>query len=185
MAKKLIKVFRPYLMLGVIFVGASISALVYFTSTNSQVSSPQIREAPDFDLPDSLGKRHSLTQFQGNAVILHFWASWCPPCLEEIPQWVELANAYKNRPIQLVAVSIDRTWSEALKILPSEKLPSNIMSLLDSEGKLPDLFGTYQFPETYLIDRNRKIRMKWVGPQNWNSNEIRSQIEHACADPGK
>src|SRR5690349_14880831 len=72
--------------------------------TTSEISpSAAYRTAPSFELPDSEGKKHTLDSFRGNVVVLHFWASWCPPCLEEIPQWVELGNTFKNKPVKLVA----------------------------------------------------------------------------------
>ncbi len=142
------------------------------------VSSTTHRSAPPFELSTSDGKKVQFSSFRGKVVVLHFWASWCPPCLDEIGRWVELAASMKGKPIQWIAVSLDTNWSDALKILPSEKLSENITSLLDTETQVSDQYGSFQFPETYLISSDQKIITKWIGSQNWESSEIRDAIEH-------
>jgi peroxiredoxin len=141
----------------------------------------QFKIAPDFELPDAQNKMHKLDEWSGNLVILHFWATWCPPCLEEIPQWVELDTYFKGKKIKMVAVSLDQSWEDAHKVLPSQKLPPNIISLLDSKNQVPEAYGSFQYPETYLIGPDRKILMKWVGPQDWGSEPIRKFIEASLA----
>jgi thiol-disulfide isomerase/thioredoxin len=135
------------------------------------------RDAPAFTLKDSAGRPHSLEELRGNVVVVHFWASWCPPCLEEIPLWQDFARRWYGRPVKFVAISLDSAWADALKILPDAKLPPGLISLLDTDGKLPDRFGTYQYPETYLLDRELGIVSKWIGPQDWSSPEIAASIE--------
>lgn len=126
------------------------------------------KPAPRFELKDASGKVHRLHDYRDKLVLLHFWASWCPPCLDEIPQWVELATRFKDQPVQLVAISLDDAWEEAQKVLPDRNLPANLISVLDVTTKLPEEYGTYQFPETYLLDGEQKIIAKWVGPQDWS-----------------
>jgi thiol-disulfide isomerase/thioredoxin len=135
------------------------------------------RAAPLFELPDPEGKPFKLESLKGNAVIVHFWASWCPPCLSEIPHWLDFAAEWKGKPVRFLAVSLDQGWPEALKILPTSRLSENVVSVLDRDQKLPDLFGTYQYPETYLLDRNLQIVSKWVGAQAWGSPAINHAIE--------
>lgn len=137
------------------------------------------RSAPLFELSDASGKLLRLESLKGNAVIVHFWASWCPPCLAEIPHWLEFASKWNGRPVRFVAVSLDKSWGEALKILPDSLLSPQVFSVLDHEQKLPDLFGTYQYPETYLLDRRLRIISKWVGAQEWGSPAITQAVEAA------
>jgi thiol-disulfide isomerase/thioredoxin len=143
------------------------------------------RPAPQFELKQSNGKMFRLADFKGNAVVVHFWASWCPPCLAEIPEWLEFADRWKGKPVRFVAVSLDQAWPDALRILPDSRLPGNVMSVLDQEQKLPDQFGTYQYPETYLLDSQQRIVSKWVGAQNWNSTQIKDAIEAAMPAQGR
>jgi cytochrome c biogenesis protein CcmG, thiol:disulfide interchange protein DsbE len=133
--------------------------------------------APAFELADFDGKRHQLEELRGNLIILHFWASWCAPCLEEIPHWVELGTVFENRPVKLVAVSLDQRKEDALKVFPNKNLKPNVISLYDPSGKVPDQYGSFQFPETYLINSELKIITKLVGPQDWSHPELRRVIE--------
>jgi len=140
-----------------------------------------LRKAPGFELPDGAGQKHRFEDSRGNVVFLHFWASWCPPCLEEIGPWVELAKSYTldpgHPPVRFVAVSLDKNWNDAHRFLAPDRVPAGMLSLLDPEATVPDLFGTYQFPETYLIDRQQRIVAKWVGPQDWSRPEIKQIVQ--------
>lgn len=120
---------------------------------------------------------HRLEELKGQVVILHFWATWCAPCLDEIPQWVELARKFEGRPVAWVAISLDRSWSDAHRYLKPDQLPPNLLSLLDAPNATPEKFGSYQFPETYLITPDQKILSKWVGPQPWDAQRMREAIE--------
>ena len=131
-----------------------------------------LKSAPLFDLPDDLGKLHSLKDFRGKWVLIHFWATWCPPCIGEIPDWIELREVLKkDAPIQFIAVSLDTRWEDAHRILPQEPKISGLISLLDSSGKVPETYGTFNYPETYLLNPELRIITKWVGPQKWNALE--------------
>lgn len=136
-----------------------------------------LRDAPQFELNDASGQKIKLEKYKGKLVLIHFWASWCGPCLDEIPQWVELGTVFKDKPVQLIAISQDQNWQDAQKILPSQKLTSNVISLLDTPGDVSDRYGTYQFPETYLLNADLKIVFKWVGPQDWGSKTTHEFIE--------
>lgn len=130
------------------------------------------RRAPAFELRDAKGKLHRLNDWKGEVVLVHFWASWCAPCLSEIPKIIELARRLEKMKVKVVAVSLDDQWVEAEKILKSSELPPQLISLLDESKTLPDEFGTYQYPETYLLNKEHKVVFKWVGPQDWTSEPI-------------
>jgi thiol-disulfide isomerase/thioredoxin len=116
-----------------------------------------------------------LNQIKGNYFILHFWAKWCEPCAEEIPHLVEFARqAQFEKPLKILAVSLDPSLEESKKILPNQgaDLPPNFILLLDAEHKFAESMGSYQYPETYLVDPSGQVIEKWVGPQKWNKPEV-------------
>jgi peroxiredoxin len=141
----------------------------------------KFKAAPMFALPDAAGKSHPLSELKGNVVVLHFWASWCPPCLEEIGAWLKFAEGFQGRSVKFVAVSLDDRWEDAQKVLPAKDLPSNVVSLIDLSKAIPEKYGTYQFPETYLIGPDLTIITKWVGPQGWEQPALKSVIERVAA----
>ncbi len=168
-----------WLALGVFFV--ALGAVISNRFEGKMLPSELLRgstlpSAPQFELPDAESHLVRLENFQGSVVILHFWASWCPPCLGEIPQWVELGTYFKGKPVKLVAISQDESWKDANQVLLPRVLSSHLISLLDAPGKVSSLYGTFQFPETYLIGPDQKIVMKWVGPQDWSNQEIREAV---------
>lgn len=161
------------------------SAPVVTQSAQSLTSKPRVpvarKVAPLFELKTPKNENITLQSLKGNVVIVHFWASWCAPCLEEIPSLVKFAKVTEGRPIRVLAVTLDDAWPKAEKILPSEGLPSNLISVIDPEGAAPDLYGSYQFPETYVLDRELKIAAKWVGAQPWDKPELMKYIDGLAA----
>ncbi len=147
------------------------------SSPSASVEVRARRSAPQFELKDKAGKTHKLRDFAGKSVLVHFWASWCPPCLEELPQFLELVRALDGKPVVFVAISLDRSWGEAEKMFSSVQVPPNLVKLLDADQKVSDAFGSFQFPETYWIGADGKIRQKWVGAQSWSSPELRASLE--------
>lgn len=184
MDKSRFKPSRFVLLIGLLALVMTGGGIYYIMHRNNKenASSP-FQAAPGFQLQDSAGKIHALNDYTGDVVLVHFWASWCPPCLSEIPQWVELANNFKGKSFQMIAISEDDHWADAQKVLPSQKLPANITSVLDIKSQVADRYGSYQFPETYLLNAKREIVAKWVGGQDWKDpkllNFLNEIISHA------
>jgi cytochrome c biogenesis protein CcmG, thiol:disulfide interchange protein DsbE len=140
----------------------------------------KFKVAPEFQLKDADGKSHKLSDWKGKVVVLHFWASWCAPCLEEIANWTKFAEGFPGAGVKFVAVTLDDRWEDAHKILPSKALPENVVSLIDLEKELPEKYGTYQYPETYLIGPDQTVVTKWVGPQPWDQPGLKNIIERVA-----
>ena len=132
----------------------------------------KLRLAPAFTLPDGSGKQRSLEDFRGKVVLLHFWASWCPPCLTEMPEVLDMAKAFVDTDLRIVAISLDESWTDSHRILPENVLPANFISLLDLSREVPDRYGSFQYPETYLLNRDLRVVHKFVGAQEWNGKEM-------------
>ena len=84
------------------------------------------------------------------------------------------AKQFQDKPFEIVFISLDEGWKDALKVLPSDTLPKDTVSLIDPTLKVADTYGSYQFPETYLLDGEQRIVTKWVGGQEWQSELIQS-----------
>lgn len=132
--------------------------------------------APGFELPDRKGVNRGLADFRGRLVLLHFWASWCEPCLDELPKLVEFASAFSGRPLTLVTVTLDERWEDALKVLPDRPDTEGVVALRDPEAKVSKAYGTFEVPETYLIDPQSRLITKWVGPQDWAAAALEGAV---------
>jgi thiol-disulfide isomerase/thioredoxin len=170
---------RIPLLTGISLVIIATCVYFYVGGTGSKSEQSGRRQAPEFSLKDHLGHDHTLQEARVKLIIVHFWASWCPPCLKEIPDLIEFAQEWKDKPIQVFAVSLDENWENAEKVVISSKLPGNFTSLIDLTGKVPEAYGTYQYPETYLLDGNGKIIVKWIGAQPWNTPGMQKALGEA------
>lgn len=117
-------------------------------------------------------------------VLINFWATWCPPCLEELPS-VELLNKQlKNKlnagssdMIRLITISVDDRMDDIAKLEATLDFKPSFLVLFDKEGELARSMGTTKFPETYLVSAQGKILYKWLGPQDWLSFDVLQQIK--------
>ena len=130
------------------------------------------RSAPDFTLSDGSTNVH-LASYRGKVVLLNFWATWCAPCVEEMPSLLQL---HHDRPdLVILAVSIDTDSVAYSRFLIRHNI--DLTTVRDPVQKAAGLFHTEGWPETYIIDRQGIIRRKVVGPQDWGSPEIRSYLK--------
>jgi len=127
------------------------------------------RLAPEFSLQDGQGKI-SLRQFRGQVVVLNFWASWCPPCIDETPSLVTMQQRLKAKGITVVGVSSDEDEQAYRRFV--QEYGINFPTVRDPSEKVEHLYGTVKIPETYIIDRNGVLRRKFVSEVNWNSPEL-------------
>jgi peroxiredoxin len=125
--------------------------------------------APDFTLKDS-DRTVSLNQLRGQVVVLNFWATWCAPCVEEIPSLVSMSQRLKPKGVTVLGVSVDADGDAYHRFLKDHGV--SFMTVRDADQKSNDLYGTFKFPETYIIDRNGVVRRKFIGPVDWNSPEV-------------
>lgn len=116
--------------------------------------------------------------YEGQYTIVHFWAKWCEPCAEEIPDLVGFAKKLDQEglspQLKVVAVSLDEDIESSRSILPSQgrDLPKSFVLLSDPKQTSAEAMGSYQFPESYLVDPEGKVLEKWVGPQKWDQPEV-------------
>jgi peroxiredoxin len=129
--------------------------------------------APDFELADVAGKRWSLGGLRGKPVLVSFWATWCPPCVEEMPSLQDLARRLGDR-ATVLAVSVDENWDAIRKFFPSG---TPLTVLLDPSRDAPARYGTSQFPESFLIDARGHVRHAFINLRDWSIPEAAACIE--------
>jgi cytochrome c biogenesis protein CcmG, thiol:disulfide interchange protein DsbE len=133
--------------------------------------------APDFTIKDA-DRSVTLSQFRGKIVVLNFWATWCPPCVDEMPSLELLQKKFQGKDVTVLAVSVDDDPDDYHKFLtqhkidlltvrePGQKTDTGVIAPVSSR------YGTYKVPETYIIDRDGTIRRKFIGEVNWGQPEI-------------
>lgn len=132
------------------------------------------KTADNFSLTLS-GKSLHLTDLQGKVVVLNFFGSWCPPCIEETPGLNKLEKYIESRNGVIVGVAADDDPAALEKFLKDQNVifPTyRDPGTRDSHSPLAASYGTTMYPETYVIDRKGKIARKIIGPQDWNSPEM-------------
>ena len=127
-------------------------------------------QAPDFRLPSTDGRSLGLADLRGKVVMVHFWATWCPPCVEELPTLAKLYEELKGGDFEMLAVSVDEGGSAAVNAF-LRKNGLHLPVLLDPGAPVSHLYGTYKFPETYVVDRRGVVRYKVIGPRDWRDPE--------------
>jgi len=123
--------------------------------------------APQFTLTDG-GQTVSLAGLRGHTVVLNFWATWCVPCVEELPSLLVLQHRMPQ--IANLAISQDEDPAAYHAFLLDNHV--DFLTLRDPSARVPHLYGTIKIPETYIIDRNGILRRKFVSAQDWTNPEV-------------
>jgi cytochrome c biogenesis protein CcmG, thiol:disulfide interchange protein DsbE len=127
--------------------------------------------APDFTVSDGTSTVH-LASYRGQIVLLNFWATWCAPCIQEMPGLVAL---HHDRPdLAILAVSVDQDEDEYTRYIARRHI--DLITVRDPNKSAANLYHTEGWPETYIIDRKGIIRRKLVGDPDWSNPEIRSYL---------
>jgi len=125
--------------------------------------------APTFTVQDS-DRKVSLDELRGKIVVLNFWATWCPPCVDEMPSLVQMQQKMRGKGVEVLAISVDADQAAYQNFLKSYKV--DLLTVRDPAQKSNNLYGTFKFPETYIIDRQGVLRRKFIGPIDWGQPEI-------------
>ncbi len=136
--------------------------------------------APDFEVSDLTGRKVKLSELRGSPVFLNFWATWCPPCVEEMPSIAAIAHDHGSKGLRVVAVNVDASPAATIqKWLDGKKLAIEVW--LDPNGAVAHQYGTFKYPETYIIDRTGKIQAKYVGSHPWTQPPFDAMLASVVA----
>jgi thiol-disulfide isomerase/thioredoxin len=125
------------------------------------------RPAAEFRVSDGT-RTVDLAQFRGHVVVLNFWATWCPPCIEELPSLLEMQRRLPQ--VTVLAISQDEDENTYRRFLVDNRV--DLLTVRDPSARVPILYGTSKIPESYVIDRDGVLRRKFVSAQDWTSPEI-------------
>ena len=138
--------------------------------------------APEFSLPDLSGSAHRLTDYRGKVVVLNFWATWCPECIQEIPSLSSFAKKYDSRGVVVLGVSTDRSRDAVAGFL--EGRPVDYTVLHDGSSEVfRKRYRLIALPDTIIIDWQGNIADRLFGAQDFLSDEFTGRIERLLDPP--
>ena len=159
-----------------LIVGSIAGYFVYKEATRA--GSPGVvnigQQAPDFSIKDQSGHEIKLSDYRGKLVFLNFWATWCAPCIEEMPAMETLNQTFKDRKFQMLAISVDNDWKAVNQFYKEYNL--TLPAVLDPGRQVSNLFKVYKFPETFLIDANGYV-IKHTWAERWADPRVMSNID--------
>ncbi len=126
-----------------------------------------------FQLPDLQGKLHGLPQ--GKVVILNFWATWCPPCRQEIPSMVEMYDRLKDKGLEIIAVSEDKKADVLRQFVVEQNMRFTVLH--DPDSAVAHQYSVFAYPESFIIDRNGVIRQHLKGAVEWMQPDFYGYVE--------
>ncbi len=151
---------------------------------SSQVYVPVVGQAvPNIALQDESGRTYRISDFKGNLLFLNFWATWCPPCIQELPLMDAVNQRLKAKNFTMIAISVDDSWSKVREFYSSLSRPPSFLVLLDPKGQLTSGLGVSKFPETMLIDSQGRLIKKYIGAWNWMDAKILDEWEDFLKKP--
>jgi len=131
--------------------------------------------APDFSIATDNGRTITTSSFGGKLLVLNFWATWCPPCVSETPSLSRFAAQMAPAGVVVLAISVDKDEKAYRAFL--ERMKPAFQVARDPQAKINADFGTFKYPETYVIDRNGKVLRKFISDQSWDSDNMISDIK--------
>ena len=131
--------------------------------------------APGFTLVTDDGRSVSESEFGGKVLVLNFWATWCVPCVEELPSLNQFQKELASSGVVVLGVSVDRNEKAYRQFL--KRAGVNFRTSRDPEANVSSRYGTFKYPETYVIDRRGKVVQKHIGPRDWMDERLVAGIK--------
>jgi thiol-disulfide isomerase/thioredoxin len=142
---------------------------------------PQATRQPlELSLRDLDGRDRSLRELHGQVVLLSFWASWCPPCIQEMPGIQRLADGMRGKPFAVIGVNVAEDQSRVKSLV--RRMGVGFPILLDRDGAVFNRWGTTVLPTNLLLDRRGAVRYVGRGPLDWDAPEIADALEALIAE---
>lgn len=155
----------------------TLGLIIAITACGSKKNTATGEKMPAFELPDLSGAVVASSSFEGKVLLIDFWATWCPPCRDEIPGFIELQNTYKDQGLEIIGISVDQNKADLVAFVPANNM--NYTVLHDTTNVTPTAFGGIQgIPTTFLVNKKGNIVQKWVGyhPKEVFETEIKKLL---------
>ena len=150
--------------------------LALFAHPDYRQGEPSLHGTPAKDFAFTLdGKPTRLSDLRGRVVVLNFWATWCPPCVDETPSLNALQQEIQPRGGMVLGVSVDDDQAAIDAFV--KKYNISFPTYRDASKQIPLSYGTTMYPDTYIIDRQGRIDRKLVGPQDWTSTDMTAYFD--------
>lgn len=143
----------------------------------NQFKSQEGYMAPQFSLRNLKGNMEGLDDHLGKVIVVNFWATWCVPCVKEMPSFENLYRRYRSQGLTLLAVSLDKGDSTKVQEF-ADKHKLSFPILLDTKGVAEKLYPSFSIPFTYVIDKQGRVVARVDGAKNWESSETFEAVEH-------
>jgi cytochrome c biogenesis protein CcmG/thiol:disulfide interchange protein DsbE len=131
--------------------------------------------APDFSITTDSGRTVTPANFGGKLLVLNFWATWCPPCIEELPSLNEFQQRYATAGVVVLGISVDTDEKAYRNFLARAHV--SFLTARDPDKKINAEYGTLRFPETYIIDSSGKVVRKIISNTDWMSERMTKDVE--------
>ena len=150
--------------------------VVFFSRPHGVNRAPKLGEmVPAFTLPKDDGKVVTLADFRGKILVLNFWATWCPPCIDEMPSLNRLTERSSGKGLEVVAVSLDEDPDAYRSFLAKNRIA--FLTLRNPARAVSAEYGTFKLPESYIISRDGRLLNKIIGATDWTNKEMLSYVD--------
>jgi peroxiredoxin len=167
--------YKPAVIVLLLLIGVAVIVLLKLNESGviftNQARLDVGSRAPDFTFPGLDGKLVSLSDHRGKVVLVNIWATWCPPCVDEMPSMQKLYQKLGGKDFEILAVSIDAGGSEVVNSF-MQRYKLTFPALVDAEGSIKESYGANGVPESFIIDQQGLLVKKIVGPVDWSAPDV-------------
>ena len=146
-----------------------------FTVHGARPLEPYTEDNKEFSLTDIKGKKHTLSDYKGKVVLVNFWASWCPPCIFEMPELQRLKKHFSDRPFEVITINVGEKKYKVRRF--SKLINLELPVLLDTSSETYDDWDVKTLPTSFLIDSSGQFRYQVRGNPGWDTEDTRGIIE--------
>ena len=159
----------------------ALALLAALLAPRPHLESPQpSQEVPNFTF-EWKGRSQELRELRGQVVVLNFWATWCPPCVAEMPSLERLHRQMQGRGVLMLGISVDEDPVAYDAFLRNYNI--TFPNYRDPQKRIPTLYGTFMYPETYIIDRQGRLVRKIIGPLEWDDPQVLEFLARQLESP--